>query len=260
MKLTTEQNLALRDKSLEEKLNLLHLWRKQELITLETFNCLSNKWINRESRRISGTSSPLRKKDNENAERSSTSCTKSIIEGEMQYFLEYLRKQLNEYIAKRCKESVQLTNDEISKFNKYLTQYLCYRSKINRLLIVGLRFPDKRLNEICYKYISEHRKSSHFQDFTFWGLLWEDGNLVPLDAVRLMLIKKNKQFSIDPYFDRHLIRNLIPAIEFQRDKEIQRLKWAQSLDGEEYEREVARKTRRLEAFNILLNAAAEYIE
>lgn len=258
MRLTADQNLALRGLNLQEKLDRLHRWKKCGEITQETFNFLSNKWINKETKKVMGLKNPLAKRGNENAERST--CSKSIVEGEMQKFLDKLRNKLNSYLATRCTEICELTDAELEEFRKYLYQYSCYRSKINRLLIVGLRFPDKRVTEICGCFINTNRKHSNYQDFTFWGLLWEDGNLVPLDAVRLMLLKNGDKYQIDTCFDPLLIKSLIPLIEVQRDKEIQRLKWAQSLEGKEREKEVARKTRRLEAFNILLDAAAEYIK
>lgn len=255
--LTTAQNLALKGLNLQEKLDLLHKWKVQGEISQEAFNHLSNKWINKETRKIMGLKNPLAKSTNENAERRLSS-TRSIVEGEMQVFLDALRNKLNSYLTVRNKDAYRLSSSELEKFRTYLFTYPCYRSKINRLLIVGLRFPDKRLNELCATFIQCNRKNTCYQDFTFWGMLWEDGNLVPLDAVRLMLVQKDNGYSIDSYFDPLLIRNLIPLIEVQRDKEIQRLKWAQSLEGNERETEVARKTRRLEAFNILLDAAAKY--
>lgn len=258
MRLTADQNLALRGLNLQEKLDRLHHWKKSGEITQETFNFLSNKWINKETKKVMGLKNPLAKRGNENAERST--CSKSIVEGEMQKFLDKLRNKLNSYLATRCTEICELTDTELEEFRKYLYQYSYYRSKINRLLIVGLRFPDKRVTEICGCFINTSRKHSNYQDFTFWGMLWEDGNLVPLDAVRLMLLKNGDKYQIDTCFEPSLIKSLIPLIEVQRDKEIQRLKWAQSLEGKEREKEVARKTRRLEAFNILLDAAAEYIK
>lgn len=257
MKLTKEQNMALRNLNLQEKLDQLHRWKKRGEITQETFNFLSNKWINKETKKVMGIKNPLAKRTNENAEQKLSS-NRALVEGQMMSFLNIMRNKLNSYIANRCTESCLLTDTEFEKLKKYLFSYPCYRSKINRLLIVGLRFPDKRVTELCAEFIEVNRKHSPYQDFVFWGMLWEDGNLVPMDAVRLMLLKNGDNYQIDSCFDPALIRNLIPSIEVQRDKEIQRLKWAQSLEGKEREKEIARKTRRLEAFNILLDAAAEY--
>lgn len=257
MKLTTDQNLALKGLNLQEKLDMLHRWKQRGEITQETFNFLSNKWINKETKKVMGLKNPLARRGNENAEQRLSS-NRAVVEGEMMNFLNMMRNKLNSYIANRCTESCLLTDTEFEKLKKYLFEYPCYRSKINRLLIVGLRFPDKRVTELCAEFIDVNRKHSHYKDFTFWGMLWEDGNLVPLDAVRMMLTPNNGKYQIDTCFEPSLIKSLIPLIEVQRDKEIQRLKWAQSLEGKEREKEVARKTRRLEAFNILLDAAAEY--
>jgi hypothetical protein len=67
---------------------------------------------------------------------------------------------------------------------------------VNRLLIVGLRYPDVELNRLCEEYIRTYRliEKIGYADFSFWLLLWEDGNLVPLNAVRLMRVKKDDKY------------------------------------------------------------------
>ena len=79
-----------------------------------------------------------------------------------------------------------------------------------------------------------------------------------LDAIRLMLVKKEDGRHIDKTFEPSFIQSILPLIEAQRDKEAERLKFAQMLEGKERETQVKRKMERLNAFNILLKAAEEY--
>ena len=90
--------------------------------------------------------------------------------------------------------------------------------------------------------------------------MWEDGNFVPMDAIRLMLKIENGKYVINSRFEKALIKTLIPYITSQRDKEIERLKWAQTRDDCNEDRQIPRKLRRLSAFNTLLKAAEEYTQ
>ena len=254
-KLNQAQNIALKGLNLEEKLNLLHEWKKKKEITQSQFNFFSNHWISRESKKIIDTTSPLRKTQTENK----TKIMVSVEEAAAEKLLNKLQRQINAYLADRG-PALQLETAELATIKRYLQDSSISIGTKNRLIIIGLRYPDKRLNEICNKHISEKKKHPYKRANTsFWMLLWEDNNLVPMDAIRLMLKKEEGKYMIDPFFSTELIRLLVPMIEIQRDKEITRLKWAQSLEGHDREREVARKTRRLNAFNILLQAAHEYI-
>lgn len=250
-KLTTAQNIALKGLSLEEKLNLLNNWREANEISQSQFNFFSNLWISRESKKVMNTKRPLKKMAGENK----LHCPKTIIEVEARQFLSLLQNRLNNYLAKRG-DLPSLSENEQQQLERFLISPNTKEIK-KQLLVIGLRYPDKRLNSTCQKYIATQK--SLFIDNAFWVLLWSDGNLVPMDAIRLMLKKKGEEYVIDPVFEKQIIYILIPLIELQRNKEITRLKWAQSLRGEEREREVARKTRRLNAFNILLQAANKYV-
>ena len=251
-KLTTPQNLALRGLSLAQKLKHLSLWRKSGEITQEQFNYFSNLWISRETKKkLKAQKTPTPQKPmHKNRHR-------TVVEGAMECFLNRLQGKLNNYLAQRL--PAPLSNAELSLFHKYLSECLMHRGLINKLLVVGLRYPDKRLNRICEKFIRENKKYPHYSDIYFWNLLWEDGNLVPMDAIRLMLVKKEDRIVIDPVFEKDLIKFLLPLIELQRDKEKTRLDWVSSLEGEEKEKEVKRKEKRLKAFERLLQAAHEYI-
>ena len=252
-KLSYEQNIALKDLNLQEKLNLLHQWKKSKEITQAAFEHFSNLWIKKESKKVILDKNPLRRFPEETKRLSSS---RSVVEGEIMEFNQFLRSRINLHIANRNVD-VTLTDQEFGKFQRYIKDYPYYHALINRMVILGLRFPDQRLNDFCYDFAKENRKDNA----SFWLLLWEDVDFVALDAVRLMLIKKEDEHIInEKSFSRGLVKELIPLIEGQREKEVERLSWAQMLEGQERERQMARKSHRLNAFNLLLEAAKKYCE
>jgi hypothetical protein len=257
-KLTTDQNIALRGLSLLEKLNVLHEWKRNGEISSEQFYHVSNRVINQDAKKQLSSVKSLNKRIYDNDDRG---CARTCVEGEIQVLIDKLRNSLNEFLDSRTRKEICITDNQISDFRKYIWEYPFYRSKVNRLLILGLRYPNKELNKISSEYIKAHKMCSYYNDDLFWLLLWEDSNFVPIDAVRLMTKNVDGNIVINSVFEKHLIGNLIPLIEVQRDKEINRLIWAQSLEEPSHrEKEVARKTRRLEAFNSLLKAAKEYLD
>lgn len=248
-KLTKDQNLQLIGLDLAQKRELLTKWFKNGEVNKEQFYFFSNRWINKKTKQALQ-QNPLKRHKDENFERR---CTKSVTEIEMELLINVLRNRINKYVTTRHPEP--LNSDELNKFIAYVTHYAVYRSLTNQLIVLGLRFPDKKLNAFCNEWIAANKMDNQNPDFYFWSLLWEDGNLVPMDAVRLMLNEEDDEQVINSSFNKHLIEALIPMIEIQRNKEKQRLKWAQASN----QTEVARKTRRLNAFDILLSAAAEYV-
>lgn len=254
-KLTTAQNMRLKDLGLQEKLNLLHQWKKNGEISQQAFEHFSNLWIKKESRKVIAASNPLRRRSGENLEKL---CCRSVVEGEIRHLINNMRSKINNYIAERNIEGYSLTADGMAQFKKYVTSnFRCYKLLVNQLLILGLRYPDKELNRFCERFIAENKKRP-FTDYYFWGSLWEDPDFVPLDAVRLMLKKENDKYQIDPCFAFTFIQSILPLMEAQRDKEVLRLAQAQMLEGKEREQQVARKMHRLTAFNTLIEAAKEY--
>jgi hypothetical protein len=252
------QCIALKGLTLQEKLNLLYEWKKNNEVTDRQFNHFSNLFINKEAKKQICSVKALKGSIYDNHD---NGCARSCAEGEIQTFIDRLRSDLNDFLTCRNNKELRLTDNQIVQFKKYIYEFPYYRSKVNRLLILGLRYPNKTLNQISSEYIKGHKMYPYYNDDSFWLLLWEDGNLVPLDAVRLMTKNVENNIVINSIFDKHLIKNLIPLIEIQRDKEINRLMWAQSLEDEnQRNKEIARKTRRLEAFNTLLNAAKEYVK
>ena len=183
---------------------------------------------------------------------------KLAIEAEIQELIDRLRTNLNLYLSERNKTKAKISPADIESFKKYINVYPQLKSKVNRLLIVGLRYPDETLNKIAEDYIKQHRLSEKINraDIGFWLLLWEDGNFVPLNAIRLMLVENEDGYKLNPCFSTTLISELVPMIEFQRDKELLRLEWAKSLSNPiKRQHEVERKQKRLNAFNCLLKVA-----
>ncbi len=261
-KLNNEQNLSLKGLNLQQKLEKLKSWYKSKEVSKEAFEYFSNFWINRESKKLQS-NSPLRRMPRENFERRS----RTVAEGQVQMLIDRLRGYINAYIANRSSSAVALTESEYAEFESYVTKYFSmYPAKIGRLLTIGLKYPDssKRINNFCVDWIQNSFRrvgKDYYSDPHFWGLLWEDGNFVPLDAIRLMLAKDEKGvYQIDKRFDERNIKILLPYIEAQRDKEIERLKWAQTRDDSHESNQVPRKIRRLEAFNTLIDAAERYTQ
>ena len=242
------QNDALKNAStLEEKFELLNEWKEKGEISVTLFNEKTNELINKAMRKVKPSSVDF----------SDNGMYKTVIEGEVQAFIDQLRNKINKYLSHRDKRSVRLEEKDIEKFQRYLLEKYGYlRSKVNRLLIVGLRYPDYRLNQISEEYIKKNKMfpEQRWADSSFWLLLWEDGNLVPLNAVRLMIVDNGKgEFELNPCFNKHLVLELMPLVEFQRDKEKLRLEWAKKLrNPEQRKAEIERKQNRLDFFNCLL--------
>ncbi len=232
--------------SLAEKFKLLENWLETHEIDENQYNFCINKIINR-----------TMKNAKPSIDINDRAFFRTSTEAKLQSFLELLRKRLNTYLSNRRVFDAKLSSEELATFKHYLDEYPYIKSKINRLLIVGLRYPDKELNAIAEKFILEHKIYGPINqtDYAFWLMLWEDGNLVPMNAVRLMLNKTETGFTLKPCFkhNQYLMQELKPLIEFQRDKEIVRLQWAQSLkDPKKKAAEVERKQQRLDTFECLL--------
>lgn len=249
-KLTRAQNEALRILTdLNEKLTLLEKWLQKNEISQELYNSYTNKLMNRAMKDVRPSC------DTENDEYCGLA-----IESEMQRFLGNLRAKLNLYLSNRSIDKAKLSEDEMFMFKAFINHYPQLKSKINRLLVVGLRYPDKRLNKICEEYILKYRiiQAINYADTAFWIMLWEDGNFVPRNAIRLMVVKDGERFKLNSCFRPELIRELIPLVEFQRDKELKRLNWVKTLsDAQKRETEVTRKQKRLDSFNCLLKLLSE---
>lgn len=244
-KFTRPQNAELHGaQSLQAKFSLLNTWLEKKQISKSLYNITINRLINKEMK--------CKKPAFQIPEQ--PHC-KSTVESEIQAFNEKLRSNLTAYLTDRKKEEVKLSAEELTKFATYIDNYPWLSSKINQLLIVGLRYPDTELNKIAEDYIGKRRMGQN-TDSVFWLTLWSDNDFVPLNAVRLMITEKDEQFALSNHFNGLLIAKLLPFIEFQREKELLRLEWAKTLPNlKKREEEIQRKQNRLDAFDCLIDLA-----
>ncbi len=238
------QNDALRDaSSLEEKIALLVEWKKNKEISSTLFNETTNNLINKEMRKVKPTFVNYTRQ----------SICKTVVEGEIQTFIDKLRGQIKKYISHRDRLSVKLSKEDLEKLENYITQYGYHlQNKINTLLIVGLRYPDHGANKICSDYVVKHKifPKQAWVDSVFWYTLWRDEDFVPLDAIRLMLQDNGKgEFQINPSFSKHILKDLRPWVEYQKKKEEIRLSLSQKLCDPD---DIKRKQDRLDFFLCLI--------
>jgi hypothetical protein len=244
-KLNRKQNEHLgRITDLNEKFDLLEQWLKDEQISQELYNSTINKLINRAMKNAK----PSFDLDDRTDYR-------LVIEAEIQELIDRLRTKLNLFLSNRDKEKAKISSSDMELYKHYVECFPQLKSKVNRLLIIGLRYPDIKINKLAEEYVLKYKfcEQIKFTDMAFWLMLWEDGNLVPMNAVRLMLVKTENSYKLNHCFNSYLIKELLPLVKFQRDKEIIRLRWAQSLKNPEKKKtEIERKQKRLDAFNCLL--------
>ena len=251
-KFSREQNEALgKIKYLPAKFSLLGQWLEKKEISPSLYNITINRMINKAVRSTKPTV--------EITEKIGCRCT---VESDIQILTDKLRSNLNNYLAHRNKDEVKIADKDVLLFANYAEQLSYLRNKVDRMLIVGLRYPDEKLNKIAENIILRHKVNRKIQyvDATFWLLLWSDDNFVPLNAVRLMLDKTDDGDGVElaTCFSRSLIKDLIPLIEFQKKKEELWFLWARSLKkGEWHKKEVDRALKRIIWFNQLLKVAKE---
>lgn len=232
------------EESLSRKFSLLESWLSEGQITSEQYNSYIRKIINRAMKSIK----PY-------VDVNDVCFYRTATEAKLQSFLELLQRKLNHYLDTRDELLAKLSEGHLIMFREYMEEYPYVRSKINRLLIIGLRYPDKRLNKLAEEYILKFKIHDQINqaDFAFWIMLWDDGNIVPLNAIRLMLNETENGFELKPCFNGLLKYELKPLIEFQMEKEKIRLQWAESLKDEAKRKiEITRKQRRLDAFECFL--------
>lgn len=239
-KLTPVQQMMLKGLTLDQKVQQAQAWCADGIISRALLEELTNRWHTKASRKTMGLQT----------ERFSR--TRTCIQGEIRSFGDLLKSRLNKWLADRSKY-ICLSTAELLMFKKYISYSHMHRKDVNVLVILGLRYPDESLNKICEDFIKTYRKNQ-MSNYDFWFAVWADAHIVPMNAVRLMVDPKTGE--IDPCFDKDLIMMLIPKIKQQRDKEAQRLAWAESLQDE---KSIARKKRRLQGFDNLLESARRYV-
>jgi len=230
VKLKPAQYKELQGLTLQQRLEQLNMWHKAGEVTEEQLRYFSDRMIRKEHRR----SSP----SNEGPRRYRT-----VLEGEIHRLCDKLQHNIKDHIAWCNKKRVMLKDEELERIQWILGEYRPL-PVLDEFLIIAMRYPYKKLNEMAVEYVSKYRIDS----LPFWARLWENENFVPMDAVRLMI----EDGKVKKCFTKEMLSYLLPLIEAQRDKEIQRLEWAIAVGFEDDT--TAHRNSRLEAFNRLITA------
>ncbi len=173
-----------------------------------------------------------------------------------------LRDEINakrrQYVCDRDLEASRLDDESKQSFKYFVTRGYdspnqTIAAVVGALLIEGLRYPDRQLNDFSYKFLREKETASQNISWSFWVNLW-DRDFVPLDAVRLMLEMEDGHFKPLDRF-KELVHVISAKMVRHLEQEYRRLEWAQALEDEVVRRkEVARKSRRIFYFQALLGA------
>lgn len=171
---------------------------------------------------------------------------------------EFIGEKREQYVKDRNLEASKLS-DEVKENFKYFviknydSSNQTIASVTSALLIEGLRYPDKELNDFSYNFLREKENAENDICWSFWINLW-DQEFVPLDAVRLMLDINDGRITALSRF-RSLVDIISSKILRHLDLEYRRLEWSRSLEDPNIRtREVGRKSRRIFYFQALLGA------
>ena len=248
--LTKEQNLALKGLTAEERMNIIRGWYQSGQITKQQFDYLSLKQIKKEiSKKYPVPQKPQREHK------------KTEEEKFMTVLRHRLNTRLNYYLVNRSTEAPLITTEELKDFKGYLNMYPLYREEIHSLIELGLRYPNDALNKLCTEFMKSI-KNEKLPCSNLWCLLWAENHLVPNDTIRLML---DEDGNLDKYFSKFSLRTLIPSIKAHQEKESLRLSVALAKPTKSSEEETAkqkdieRKTQRLEMFNDLIAKIDSYL-
>lgn len=169
--------------------------------------------------------------------------------------LDHITQKREEYVQNRDLEASKLSEDVKNAFITFVSRNYDGSNQviagvINALVIEGLRYPDKELNNFTFNLLKE--KEAQKPNWALWIPLWGT-EFVPLDAVRLMLKMEDGGFrAIDTF--RELVRIISSKILWHLEQEYKRLEWARKLPDRIRSREVGRKAKRIFYFQMLLGA------
>ncbi len=170
---------------------------------------------------------------------------------------ESIAARREQYVVERDLAKTKLADDEKEDFVRYVRSNYNSTNQavaaiINLLLIEGLRYPDKELNDFCYNFLREKEEKGDVS-WSLWVNLW-DAEFAPLDAVRLMLdIRDGRFYPLERF--KELMKIVAPKIQRHLEQEYRRLEWAEGLsDRDIRSRECGRKARRIFYFEALLGA------
>lgn len=88
-------------------------------------------------------------------------------------------------------EDTVLSEEQKRDFRYFVTNNYDIENQVlaavtGALLVEGLRYPDKELNDFSFNFLREKESAADSISWSFWICVW-DQEFVPLDAVRLML-------------------------------------------------------------------------
>ena len=174
-------------------------------------------------------------------------------------FAAYIHEKCETFVRRRNLEEARLTFEESELFRRIILG--AYRSQTpnysligvaEAMLIDGLRYPDKSINDFCVGFIKRQQCEAGVS-WSLWMSLWCQP-FVPADAVRLMMYCEDE----GEYYRNNQFAELVPLlakkIRWHLNAEYARLAKAQQLEDETVRRrEVARKSRRILLFRTLLS-------
>ena len=171
---------------------------------------------------------------------------------------EMINSKREQYVHDRDLEASRLDDESKQSFKHFVIRGYdspnqTISAVVGALLIEGLRYPDRQLNDFSYNFFREKETASQNISWSFWVNLW-DRDFVPLDAVRLMLEIEDGHFKPLNRF-KEMVHVISAKMVRHLEQEYRRLEWAQALEDEVVRRkEVARKSRRIFYFQALLGA------
>ena len=140
--LSKEQNLILKDLSPEQRKEKLRKWYLDGKISKEQYNALSLKNIKKEINKKHPVPERNRRKHRKNTN-----------EIEMTNLRHLLNTRLKTYLTTRDKKTSILKPSEYWEFKNLINLFPACWDEINKLVEVGLRYPEPLLNEICVDFI-----------------------------------------------------------------------------------------------------------
>ena len=171
---------------------------------------------------------------------------------------EEVRRKRERYVKERVLEDTVLSEEQKRDFRYFVTNNYDIENQglaavTGALLVEGLRYPDKELNDFSFNFLREKESAADSISWSFWICVW-DQEFVPLDAVRLMLDINDGSFRALDRF-RDLVKVISSKMVRHLEQEYRRLEWSRSLEDPEIRsREVGRKCRRIFYFQALLGA------
>lgn len=224
-KLSREQNEALRGSYYPAKsFELLAEWLDKKEISKALYNTTIDRIVHKEMRKTKPCVNVVKE----------ANC-RCVEEGNIQHLTERLRSKLKRYLAYHNKLEAKLDAEDIMLFKKLVENNFYFRPKIDRLLILALRYPDKELNKVAEQLIIKYKRNPNNWKYetNFWILLWSD-DFVPRNAPSLMIDRTEDGETLFNFVSPSLARVLLPLIKWQIDSQTLRFLAAHAIKHEEW--------------------------